>query len=63
MEAIPQEPPYSWLPHQVHIAGLLSVQLSPAAVCFTLCLHARTLVPALCLFPAEKQVCSFEDAF
>lgn len=54
---------YIWLPHRLLISGLLSVQLCPASVCFTLCPHAHTLVLLLCLFPAEKQVCSFEDVF
>lgn len=40
-EAMPQEPPYTWLPHCFLISGLLSVQLCPASVCLTLCLHAH----------------------
>lgn len=57
----------TWLPHRFPISfkriTVLSVQLCPASVCFTLCLHVHTLMPVLCLFPVEKQVCSFEDAF
>lgn len=58
--AISQVSAYTWLNHCFLISGrgLLSVQLFPASVFLTLCVHVRPLFTS-----CGKQVCSFEDAF
>lgn len=58
--AISQVSAYAWLNHCFLISGrgLLSVQLFPASVFLTLCVHVRPLFTS-----CRKQVCSFEDAF
>lgn len=57
-----QEPPHMLLPHhRLHPSSIMC-----RLVFARLCVCARplqTLLPVLCLFPAEKRVCSFDDGF